>query len=113
MISRKWSILDYQVRESFIDRHAHDTNYGKDLPWWIIYFAPSAAAFVTPHIRDYFILQPEQNDTNKRLARIAAIGPTTATFLSGDLHLQVDVTASKPNPTDLVQAIAEFDKIHA
>ncbi|KAH9951198.1 tetrapyrrole biosynthesis uroporphyrinogen III synthase [Amylocystis lapponica] len=49
--------------------------------WWIVYFAPSAAEFVTPLLRHHFIL-PTVTDTFLRTAvNVAAIGPTTSAFL--------------------------------
>ncbi|KAF9235000.1 tetrapyrrole biosynthesis, uroporphyrinogen III synthase [Melanogaster broomeanus] len=69
---------------------------------WVVYFAPSAAEFVTPFIRDIFQLRDfdpfKQSSTEKPSLKIAVIGPTTASFLRDTLKLQVDVVAPKPTP---------------
>ena len=43
-------------------------------------------------------------------ARVAAIGPTTYSFLYDELHLEVDVTAQKPSPEDIVASITAYDE---
>ncbi|KAI0092390.1 tetrapyrrole biosynthesis, uroporphyrinogen III synthase [Irpex rosettiformis] len=75
--------------------------------WWIVYFAPSAADFVTPVLRNRF----EIPDPNSQLfaTKIAAIGPTTSIFLRDELHLRVDVLSPKPNPESLALSIHNFD----
>ncbi|THH21767.1 hypothetical protein EUX98_g8288 [Antrodiella citrinella] len=75
--------------------------------WWIVYFAPSAAEFVTPILKRYYRL-PEldvEGNINAQDVHLAAIGPTTLTFLRDSLRLVVDVTAPKPTPEALVGAI--------
>ncbi|KAF8824500.1 hypothetical protein HHX47_DHR8000145 [Lentinula edodes] len=57
-------------------------------------------------------LQGCQRDTrpsndDKPLVRIAAIGPTTASFLRDKLRLHVDAISAKPKPALLVEAIRE------
>lgn len=42
--------------------------------------------------------------------KIAAIGPTTSTFLHDSLNLRVDVISPKPTPEDLVTAIVAHDQ---
>ena len=42
--------------------------------------------------------------------RVAAIGPTTNSFLTDDLRQRVDVVAQKPSPEELVAAIVCFDQ---
>jgi len=79
--------------------------------WWIVYFAPSAADFVTPYLKDHFSL-PTVDEPHKaaaRPARIAAIGPTTSVFLRDQLKLAVDAVPAKPNPEALVAAISSAD----
>ncbi|KIY67528.1 tetrapyrrole biosynthesis, uroporphyrinogen III synthase [Cylindrobasidium torrendii FP15055 ss-10] len=70
--------------------------------WWIVFFAPSAADFVWPYIREYF---------KGTALKIAAIGPTTSNFLRDKLHLEVHVTASQPTPEALHSSIVHFDEI--
>ncbi|PFH45636.1 hypothetical protein AMATHDRAFT_158395 [Amanita thiersii Skay4041] len=83
--------------------------------WWIVYFAPSAAQFVTPILEKYFRLlhangnMSTRSDDGRCTAKIAAIGPTTSKYLGDVLHLHVDVTASKPTPEDLLAAIRDAD----
>lgn len=74
--------------------------------WWIVYFAPSAAAFVTPILREHFALGCDAAEGARAVSRIAAIGPTTSIFLRETLQLRVDVTSPKPSPESLVAAIA-------
>ena len=76
--------------------------------WWIVYFAPSAAEFVTPILRRHFDFS--MSEENGRKMKIASIGPTTATFLREGLELQVDAVASKPTPEELVSSIVAFDR---
>ncbi|KAM6499358.1 Tetrapyrrole biosynthesis, uroporphyrinogen III synthase [Amanita muscaria] len=79
--------------------------------WWIVFFAPSAAQLVAPILAQYFTL-PRIDDSSanaepipKKDVRVAAIGPTTVTFLHDTLRLSVSATASKPNPESLLLAI--------
>ncbi|KAH8093076.1 tetrapyrrole biosynthesis uroporphyrinogen III synthase [Cristinia sonorae] len=80
--------------------------------WWVVYFAPSAAAFVTPFLKNHFSLptldDPHQEQANTN-AHLAAIGPTTANFLRDTLKLAVNVTSPKPTPEALNAAILQFD----
>lgn len=68
---------------------------------WVVYFAPSAAAFVTPMLSEMLDLDA---------LRVAAIGPTTASFLRDTLKMRVDVVASKPTPDALCRAVVAFDE---
>ncbi len=70
------------------------------VPWWIVFFAPSAAEFVLPSLREQFDL-----DT----VNVAAIGPTTATFLRETLGLRVDAIPSKPSAEELLRVIVDAD----
>ncbi|KAF7980455.1 hypothetical protein HWV62_38316 [Athelia sp. TMB] len=76
---------------------------------WIVFFAPSAAEFVTPILRRFFHLPangpPSQEALQTRKAKLAAIGPTTRDFLMNTLALRVTATPLKPNPQSLVEAI--------
>ncbi|KAH7925020.1 tetrapyrrole biosynthesis uroporphyrinogen III synthase [Leucogyrophana mollusca] len=75
---------------------------------WIVFFAPSAAEFVTPTLRSSFILPMAAESPPIRPTpnvKIAAIGPTTAAFLRETLSFAVAVVASKPNAEDLASAI--------
>ncbi|KAJ7158852.1 tetrapyrrole biosynthesis, uroporphyrinogen III synthase [Mycena filopes] len=82
--------------------------------WWIVFFAPSAAEFVTPFIRHHFDLQSVNRAASppRRTARIASIGPTTSTFLRDQLGISVDAQALKPAPDDLLRAITAYDEVH-
>jgi uroporphyrinogen-III synthase len=94
---------------------------------WLVFFAPSAARAVLPTARRHFELRkstdhtsdagidaeqarhnlgegsPEEAHTN---VRIAAIGPTTATYLQTDARLFVDFVPEKPGPVELAHGIA-------
>ncbi|KAI0655687.1 tetrapyrrole biosynthesis uroporphyrinogen III synthase [Cubamyces menziesii] len=81
--------------------------------WWIVYFAPSAANAVAPTIEKHFDLPTAESASPKdRRARIACIGPTTATFLRNELHIEVAVVAEKPTPEALGEGIAAWDRDH-
>ncbi|KAI0338559.1 tetrapyrrole biosynthesis uroporphyrinogen III synthase [Trametopsis cervina] len=75
--------------------------------WWVVYFAPSAADFVTPILREHFAIPNASDELSS--TRIAAIGPTTATFLRDELLIRVDVVSPKPNAESLVSSIQTFD----
>ncbi|KAF8127643.1 tetrapyrrole biosynthesis uroporphyrinogen III synthase [Boletus edulis] len=77
-----------------------NVSYGEQ--WgWVVYFAPSAAAFVTPILCDVF----QRLDVLK----VATIGPTTASFLRDTLKMRVDVVALKPSPDALCRDVVAFD----
>jgi len=69
---------------------------------WIVFFAPSAAEYVMPHLRKHFNFDLT---SSPRPARVAAIGPTTSLFLQEKLGLRVDAVAAKPSPEDLLAAL--------
>ncbi|KAF8890775.1 tetrapyrrole biosynthesis, uroporphyrinogen III synthase [Infundibulicybe gibba] len=75
--------------------------------WWIVHFAPSAAAFATPILREHFNIpsQLSEHDRPANTPKIVAIGPTTTAYLTNQLQLTVDVTSSKPTPEGLLEAI--------
>ncbi|KAH9886967.1 tetrapyrrole biosynthesis uroporphyrinogen III synthase [Cubamyces lactineus] len=79
--------------------------------WWIVHFAPSAANTVSPTLGKYFDI-PSAADVSSvgRRARIACIGPTTATFLHDELHVEVAVVAEKPTPEALSEGIVAWDR---
>ncbi|RDB17610.1 Uroporphyrinogen-III synthase [Hypsizygus marmoreus] len=74
-------------------------------PWWIVHFAPSAAGFVTPILKKHFTF----SDSGPQSARIAAIGPVTASFLRDELNIPVDVVSPSPTPQDLLAVVAAYD----
>jgi uroporphyrinogen-III synthase len=67
---------------------------------WVVYFAPSAAAFGAPVLRELRVD-----------AHVAVIGPTTASFLRDTLAVRVDVVAPRPTPDALCHAVAAFDGV--
>ncbi|KAG1893936.1 tetrapyrrole biosynthesis, uroporphyrinogen III synthase [Suillus fuscotomentosus] len=88
------------------------------LSWgWIVYFAPSVAEFVTPILRNHFTL-PAVNSSIEDYSRlsehhhvkVAAIGPTTESFLQQILKLSVAVTARNPKPDDLADGVLQHDE---
>ncbi|ETW79810.1 hypothetical protein HETIRDRAFT_322098 [Heterobasidion irregulare TC 32-1] len=81
-------------------------------PWWVTFFAPSAAAYVVPILRAYFLLSTSsrpsgdiEGSSGKKSARIAAIGPTTSEFLDGQLGLLVEVVPQRPSAEELTKAL--------
>lgn len=72
-----------------------------------------------PKLRSHFhfhnIEDVDEADANfashppNRYAKIAAIGPTTATFLRDSLHVRVDVVSTKPGAQSLACAIKDYD----
>ncbi len=86
-------------------------------PWWIVHFAPSSAKHVSPILKKYFDIHMRdgagsENGLGGRRARLAVIGPTTASALEAELKMRVDVVATKPNPEALAEGIAKFDDSH-
>ncbi|KAJ7052603.1 tetrapyrrole biosynthesis, uroporphyrinogen III synthase [Mycena amicta] len=77
-------------------------NFKNSDGWWIVFFAPSTAEFVLPFLREHFDLHSADASIGRR-AKIAAIGPTTSTFLQKQLDLSVDVVAQTPTPYDLLE----------
>ncbi|KAG2343904.1 tetrapyrrole biosynthesis uroporphyrinogen III synthase [Suillus weaverae] len=86
------------------------------LSWgWIVYFAPSVAEFVTPILRNHFVLPAVNSSTQDQLSehhyvKVAAIGPTTESFLQQTLKLPVAVTARNPKADDLADAVLQHDE---
>lgn len=77
-----------------------------DEPWWIVFFAPSAAAHVMPALRGHFSMGVgESSPASKRRARLAAIGPTTAKSIREDAGFEVDAVADEPNADSLVLSL--------
>ncbi|KAK0496486.1 hypothetical protein EDD18DRAFT_1353254 [Armillaria luteobubalina] len=70
------------------------------MPWWMVFFAPSAAEFVLPFLK-------EQIDLGS--VKVAVIGPITATFLRETLKLRVDAIHTKLSPEDLLRAVVDVD----
>lgn len=108
-----------------MNRYANgpDTDADCDERWWIVHFAPSSAKHVLPILGKHFDMPgttmttatatPDpggQTSDAMRRARLAAIGPTTSTYLESELHLRVDVVATKPNPNALVEGITSWDE---
>ena len=83
-------------------------------PWWIVFFAPSAAAHVMSALREHFSLAGRydgtvwQADSSLRPARIATIGPTTANYLREEHGLRVEVVADAPNAEALVKGMRDL-----
>ncbi|KLO10585.1 tetrapyrrole biosynthesis, uroporphyrinogen III synthase [Schizopora paradoxa] len=82
--------------------------------WWIAFFAPSSSDYAMPALREQFRLEstsapdsPTSTKSKKKIpaAKIAAIGPTTASHLKDTLSLHVDAVAAKPTPAELASAI--------
>ncbi|KAG8958434.1 hypothetical protein FRC03_009125 [Tulasnella sp. 419] len=86
-----------------------------DVSTWIVFFAPSSAAAALPHVQEYYDLPglestPLQTDApSKRHTLIAAIGPTTSSYLTETRKLQVNVISPSPSADSLAIAIHEYD----
>ncbi|KAI0052476.1 tetrapyrrole biosynthesis uroporphyrinogen III synthase [Auriscalpium vulgare] len=97
--------------EKALQKHAEVTPERR-APWWIVFFAPSAAAYVLPYLQAHFCLRPPQlidaQGETRRNARVAAIGPTTADFIRSEMSINVDVVAETPNAEGLVRALAGY-----
>ncbi|KAI0826489.1 tetrapyrrole biosynthesis uroporphyrinogen III synthase [Trametes gibbosa] len=81
--------------------------------WWIVHFAPSAAKTVSLTLNKYFEIPAagKTQSISRRRASIAAIGPTTSTFLQDELHVDVAVVAEKPTPEALSKGISAWDQL--
>lgn len=84
---------------------------------WIVYFAPSVAEFVTPILRNHFVLPVAISSaeycaqlSERYHVKVAAIGPTTESFLQQTLKLSVAVTARNPKADDLADAVLQHDE---
>ncbi|KAI8984093.1 tetrapyrrole biosynthesis, uroporphyrinogen III synthase [Mycotypha africana] len=92
--------------------------------WWTVYFSPSGIKFILsnvddPNTREILLAATSGQDNKKEMTkeerhhrrrpRIAAIGPTTADYLSTSLNIRPDVIADKPDAVHLVQSILNFD----
>ncbi|KAI9432678.1 tetrapyrrole biosynthesis, uroporphyrinogen III synthase [Lactarius indigo] len=86
-------------------------------PWWIVFFAPSSAAHVTPALLVHFslamgetsdIITEEKN--RLRRARVAAIGPTTGEYLRDSAGLRVEVVPDTPSADSLALALVKAPK---
>ncbi|KAF8269631.1 tetrapyrrole biosynthesis, uroporphyrinogen III synthase, partial [Lactarius quietus] len=92
-----------------LSTHSHDDCCE---PWWIVFFAPSAAAHVMPALRVHFSLEmresPDKNEKKIQLrrARVAAIGPTTRDYLREEFGVCVDAVPDTPNADSLTLALA-------
>jgi uroporphyrinogen-III synthase len=78
--------------------------------WWIVFFAPSAAAAALPSLRAWFDIDSSFASKQLRSARLAAIGPTTATSMRDEMQVRVDVVSAKPTPSDMVDAVLAYDR---
>lgn len=85
-------------------------NLGVDR-WWIVFFAPSAAEFATPILRQFFELPRADSFGGMYLngVRLAAIGPTTHEFLRNRLNLRVSVCPVMPTPEGIARAIRNYE----
>ncbi|THH16218.1 hypothetical protein EW146_g4384 [Bondarzewia mesenterica] len=90
---------------------------GEDTVPWVVFFAPSAAAYIVPILRTRFSLPSSPARSNaesgngrvvERRAMIAAIGPTTSDFLQ-TLGLTVEAVPAKPTAEELAQALRAVD----
>lgn len=78
-------------------------------PRWVILFSPSGAKAVLPVLKERGLLAVAGASSGARKVRIAAIGPTTETWLKDNHGLVPDAVAAKPEPSALVEAIVAAD----
>lgn len=86
---------------------------------WIVFFAPSAAQATLPSLLRRFSFTSETSGSEqntlkqeKMKARMAAIGPTTASYLTTRPEkFQVDVISPSPKAVELAKAIRSFDDV--
>ncbi|KAI6126525.1 tetrapyrrole biosynthesis, uroporphyrinogen III synthase [Pisolithus sp. B1] len=97
-------------------RGAAFVGYDKEAWGWIVFFAPSAARHVYPALCDHFFFRrlvdtgdAGHGHARKEIAKVAAIGPMTVSFLRDELGLRVDVVAPKLIPAELASTIIAFD----
>ncbi|KAI9463508.1 tetrapyrrole biosynthesis, uroporphyrinogen III synthase [Russula earlei] len=81
--------------------------------WWIVFFAPSAAAHAMPALRAHFSMAAREGWRDDGLgrgraqARVAAIGGTTGDYLSEHVGLIVDAVAERPSGESLTAALIQ------
>ncbi|KZT54736.1 tetrapyrrole biosynthesis, uroporphyrinogen III synthase [Calocera cornea HHB12733] len=80
---------------------------------WVTFFSPSGARTALPSLRRLYQLSTTDDvATNHTGPHVAAIGPTTASFLQDSCKLVVGAVAQKPDPLALADAISAFDGRH-
>lgn len=67
-------------------------------PDWIAFFSPSGGKYVLPFLEERGWIGPER-------AKIACIGPTTASWVNDTFGVEPDAVAAAPTPADLRDAI--------
>jgi len=77
---------------------------------WLIFFSPSSAGYVIPHLRGFGIitLSSENGSRDEAIVKIAAIGETTKRYLE-DVGIKVDAVAEEPTPVALLRSIQRDD----
>jgi uroporphyrinogen-III synthase len=78
--------------------------------WWIVFFAPSATEFAMPILQQSFNLPQIVSPGGVYMTPVslAAIGPTTADYLSDHCHLHVAVCSPMPTAVALTNAINHY-----
>lgn len=67
-------------------------------PDWIAFFSPSGGKYVLPFLKEFGWIGPDR-------AKIACIGPTTASWVNETLGVEPDAVAAAPTPAGLQDAI--------
>jgi uroporphyrinogen-III synthase len=75
------------------------------MPDWVVYFSPSGLKF----LQDTPTYKSLAASVACKCTKIAAIGPTTADYITDTLDLISDVVAEKPEAQHLINAIIQFD----
>lgn len=66
--------------------------------------------FLRKYFRFSHATSPDGSLDKKLVAKLGAIGATTATFLRSERDLQVDAVPKKPTAEELVASICESDR---
>lgn len=77
--------------------HILHTEQGGSRFDWTVFFSPSGAKLVLPHI------------SQSAMPKIAAIGPTTRDYLANEINVPIGAMADAPTPEALVEAIQAAD----
>ena len=75
-----------------------------------MFFAPSSAEFALPVLRSHLAFSPVGGEDGQdgRVCKVAAIGPTTVTYIEEKCGVRVHAVAEKPSPEALGEVLFKF-----